>query len=134
MRTMLGVLVFSASLFTVYAATRTSKADVAVSASPSIDELVEEVLEGDPRVSAKRATRYQLTGSVVNGERSAEGSLRGYRCEVSLILTERETGAVRAILSGRASGSGPRLDELEPKVTRYAVKSALRRLESLDLR
>jgi hypothetical protein len=133
MRTLLGALIVSASLFTLYTMTRTSMADVDPAGSVDLDAILDEALAEHPRVSARRNTEYKLTGMLVRGERGTENGLRSYRCEVSLVLSERKTGAVRAFLSGRASGSGPRLDELEPKVLRTAVKGALRRLETLEL-
>jgi hypothetical protein len=133
MRTLIVALIVGASLFSVYSTTRTSSADVDPEVQLELDAILDEALAGNPRVSASRKTEYKLSGTVVRGERGAENGLSSYRCEVSLILSERKSGAVRAFLSGRASGSGPRLDELEPKVLRTAVASALRRLETLEL-
>jgi hypothetical protein len=133
MRTLLGALIVSASLFTLYTMTRSSYAHVDPTRSVDLDVLLDEALAENPHVSARRNTEYRLTGSIVSGERGTENGLRSYRCEVSLILTERKTGSVRAFLSGRASGSGPHLEELEPKVLRTAIRGALRRLDALEL-
>lgn len=133
MRTLIVALIAGASLFSVYTTTRTSSADVSPDAHPALDVILDEALAGHPRVSANRNTEYKLTGSVVRNERGAENGLASFRCEVSLVLTERKSGSVRAFLSGRASGSGPSPEELEPKVLRTAVASALRRLDALEL-
>lgn len=95
--------------------------------------IIEESLSGNELYSAARHTPFRLTGSVVRGEKSTDEGRAVYRCEVSLILMERRTGAVKALLTGRATGSGGRVDELEEKVLRSAVRSALRRLETLEL-
>jgi hypothetical protein len=133
MRTLLVALIVGASLFTLYTTTRTSSADVGPAGAIDLDAILDEALADNPRVSASRDTEFKLSGTIVRGERGAENGLSSYRCEVSLILSERRSGSVRALLSGRASGSGPRLEELEPKVLRTAVTGALRRLEALEL-
>ncbi|NLY93995.1 MAG: hypothetical protein GXY23_08180 [Myxococcales bacterium] len=132
MRSILVALIVGASLFSVYATSRPSQAALEPTADFDLDAILEEALAEHPRVSARRNTPYKVIGNVVRKERGVENGLRSYRCEVSLVLMERKTGTVRALLSGRASGSGPRLEDLEPQVLRSAVRSALRRLDSLD--
>lgn len=133
MRSLLAISALSLSLFAIYTLSQPSSAEIALESNEALMSIIEESLRGNPLYSAARHTPFRLTGSVVRGERSTEQGRAVYRCEVSLILMERRTGAVKALLTGRASGSGPRVDELEEKVLRSAVRTALRRLETLEL-
>lgn len=133
MRHFLAVSTLSLSLFAIYTLSQPSAAEVALESNEALMTIIEESLSGSELYSAARHTPFRLTGSVVRGEKSTEEGRAVYRCEVSLILMERRTGAVRALLTGRAAGSGPSVGELEEKVLRSAVKSALRRLETIEL-
>lgn len=133
MRTFLATSTLMLSIFAIYTLSQPSAAEVAIESNEVLMALIEENLNGNELYSAARHTPFRLTGSVVRGERSTEEGRAIYRCEVSLILMERRTGAVKALLTGRASGSGGSADELEEKVLRSAVKSALRRLEAIEL-
>lgn len=133
MRSLLAISALSLSLFAIYTLSQPSSAEIALESNEALMSIIEESLRGNALYSAARHTPFRLTGSVVRGERSTEQGRAVYRCEVSLILMERRTGAVKALLTGRASGSGPRVDELEEKVLRSAVRAALRRLETLEL-
>lgn len=133
MRTFLAVSTLSLSLFAIYTLSQPSAAEVAMESNEALMAIIEESLRGNELYSAARHTPFRLTGSVVRGEKSTDEGRAVYRCEVSLILMERRTGAVKALLTGRATGSGGRVDELEEKVLRSAVRSALRRLETLEL-
>ncbi|MEM1417647.1 MAG: hypothetical protein AAGH15_22305, partial [Myxococcota bacterium] len=98
---------------------------------PAVADTLRASLEAELREAADlryapRAARWVLHSRVTRIDVSAER----VRCEVSVVVAERRGGAVRAMLSGRASGHGASTDELRTRVVRAAVKGALRPLGS----
>lgn len=75
----------------------------------------------------RRRARYVVHGNVTQLDVVDDGGRSRIDCEVSLLVADRE-GNVRAMLRGRASGSGVRVAPLTESVLRAAVRGALRPL------
>lgn len=69
-----------------------------------------------------------VQGSITSIQRSMSGQEARVRCEVSVIVTERKTGSMKMILTGRAEARGPARQELVRDAVEAAVRSALRPL------
>jgi hypothetical protein len=80
------------------------------------------------RLSPMGSANLVVRGSITRLERSRAGDHGQVRCEVSLIVAERRGGAVRAMVSGRASGQGTLGVALDRAVIHAAVRGALRPL------
>jgi hypothetical protein len=81
------------------------------------------------REAPRTRARYILEGSVTRLERRRAQGGTEVKCEVSLLLSEKTGGSVRALLDGRAgaTGEGP-TERLESAALQGAVRGALRRL------
>ncbi len=81
---------------------------------------------GNVRVTSRGRARYIVRGSVTRLERQSIRGRTHIECEVSLIIAGRRDGAVKLMLSGRATAQGA--PSLEDAVLRAAVRGALRPL------
>lgn len=78
------------------------------------------------RVTGRGRAAYVVSAAVTRfEERESPGRLE-LECEVSLIVSRRRGGAVRAVLSGRAAARGAPNDRLRDSVVRAAIRGALR--------
>jgi hypothetical protein len=53
-------------------------------------------------VGTKRSKSYVLSASIVKLEQRSAGTAGGVECAVSAVLRERRSGAIRAVITGRA--------------------------------
>ena len=93
------------------------------------DALSRELLElGGVRVASRDRARWVVHGSVTRLERHDVPGGVEVQCEVSLVLADRSSGNVRAMLNGRAGARGGNIDRLERAAVQAAVRGALRPL------
>ena len=100
MRTLIIALIAGASLFSVYTTARTSSAAVDDTGSLDLDALLDEALADNPSVSARRATRFKVSGF---GDREFAGQVQrinpvtveGSRAITIYIAVENSDGALK---------------------------------------
>lgn len=102
--------------------------------APAVDALFRRVLHDEVgSLSGVRAATPDRADVIVRGsltslDRSVVDAETRVRCEVSVIVADRKTGAMRMILRGRAEARGSRRDGLYRDAVEAAVRSALRPL------
>ena len=103
--------------------TRVARSDVDL--PKALRRALERELAGLDVAKIGRAKRYVLSASVVKLEGRREGA-RGVACAISFVLREQKSGAIRAVLVGRAEadaeGNAAELDALDA-AARGAVAS-----------
>ena len=93
------------------------------------DALSQELLElGGVRLATNGRARFVVHGSVTRLERHEVPDGIEIHCEVSLLLADRDSGRVRAMLQGRAGARGGNVARLERAAVQAAVRGALRPL------
>jgi hypothetical protein len=75
-------------------------------------------------VGTKRSKRYVLSASIVKLEQRHAGAAGGVECAVSAVLREGRSGAIRAILTGRAEAEQDG-EDAELMVLDAAVRGAV---------
>ena len=78
------------------------------------------------RVVPEARASYRLRASVRSLDTTAQGANERVACVVSVVVEDRRTGAMRAILEGRARSEGPRGSVERETLVRAAVHGALR--------
>ena len=71
-----------------------------------------------------RSKQYVLSASIVKLEPRDRGAAGGVRCAVSAVLRERKTGAIRAVITGKAEAEQDGI-EAELMVLDAAVRGAV---------
>lgn len=98
---------------------------------PELREALSAEMSMNPRLrlSAPRAARLVIRGSITRLERSSVDGRGQVRCEISLVVAERRAGTVRALLRGQARAQGTPGEALDRAVVRAAVRGALGRFD-----
>ena len=106
-------------------------------AAAALDDALHAALEAQPGVRVEGRVdhaRYVLTGSIIEWQSRDLGDEHEVRCAVSIVVSDA-SGAVRAMLSGRAGARGEgNLDILRDRALFAATRSALRPLGTETLR
>src|SRR5258706_12366690 len=75
-------------------------------------------------VGTKHSQRYVLSASIVKLEQRNGGTAAGVECAVSAVLRERRSGAIRAVITGRAEAEQDG-EDAELMVLDAAVRGAV---------
>jgi hypothetical protein len=90
-----------------------------------IDEALREV--GGIRVTTQQRATYIVRGSITELKQSHEGGDRRIDCQVSIVVSDAQGGAMRLLLAGRGAARGKmKVGPLARQALTAAVRSALK--------